>query len=161
METSPGEVRAIQSLIVQGNSLAAIRSLLIDRGAQPEQAEKQIAEAQLLLCQAANVDPIVEYGAAITRLTTLYKATSAAKDHRTALAIQKEINRLLGLYKETVDGGARDPASESALAEIEAVKTHLLPLELLPAELPVSEHARIAAAMIVQHRSGAGRDGAG
>jgi hypothetical protein len=55
-----------------------------------------IAEAQAKLIEAAaNIDPEAERGKSIARLNFLYQEATKCQDHKTALSIQKEINRML------------------------------------------------------------------
>ena len=50
----------------------------------------------------ANAEPDQTYrlGQSLSRLDDLYKKSSAIQDYKTCLAVQKEINRLLGLDEE-------------------------------------------------------------
>lgn len=76
---------------------------------------------------------------------------SLQDDLPTALRAQVEINKLLDLFsvaKAHAERGEGENAPTADGGELDAVASHLLPLNLAPATYPLSEHARIAADMI-------------
>ena len=83
----------------------------------------------------------------IARLNEIYDKSIDTDDCKTALATQKELNKLHNLYK-------REKPIESNLnalklkQELDTIAEHLRPLELAADEYPLSEVARIAAEMI-------------
>jgi hypothetical protein len=85
---------------------------------------------------------------AIRRLEAMYQEARSIpddKEAKTALAISKELHRLLGLYT------APEPAEESTgeQAALAAIRAHLEPLGLGPAGTPVEELARLEALKIL------------
>ena len=97
------------------------RSSILEYARDPDQAWKDkdaaidefISEAETKLAdEAANIDPQAEAGKAIARLNHLYQEAIKCQDHKTALSIQKEINKLLALSLGTK--AASTPASQPA-----------------------------------------------
>ena len=108
-----------------------------------------VKEARDRLALAADVDRRHELGKAIQRLEGLF-TQALEEDAKTALAVQKELNRLMCLYEVTEPVKAADRGTESQ-QELARIADHLLPLNLAPAEYPLSGHARIAADLLRQH----------
>ncbi len=76
----------------------------------PKQIDSYIAEANTQLAEeAAAIDTETELGKAIARLNHLYMEAVKVQDHKTALAIQKELNKVLVLKVK-----ARAPAAQPA-----------------------------------------------
>lgn len=67
---------------------------------EKRQIDNYIHEAMQLLREMGKVDRDAEFGKAIERLNKLYMARLKIKDHKVCLAIQKELNTLLGLNAE-------------------------------------------------------------
>jgi hypothetical protein len=65
-----------------------------------------------LAAEALKIDPETEFGKAIARLNHLYMSAQKVQDFKTALAIQKEINKLLALKMKPRTPAASQPASE-------------------------------------------------
>lgn len=110
-----------------------------------------LLEVSRRLLAAADVDRERELGTAIVRTDTIFRKAMVEGDNKTALAAQRELNRLLGLYRDGEEAGATKTdfqAAANAVEILEAVKRHLLPLKLAPADYPIQEHARIAATII-------------
>ena len=61
-------------------------------------ARRTVAEARQRITVAADYARDEQLGKAVMRLDDLYAKSIAAKDTRTALQAQRELNRLLGLY---------------------------------------------------------------
>lgn len=106
-----------------------------------DQAAAAMAEATRRISAAAAYALDDELGAARIRLAELFARASKVQDFKTALAIQKETNKLLALYQSrtAAAGGsattaADDTAGETtaALAELAAARAHLA--TLLPAK---------------------------
>lgn len=74
--------------------------------------------------------------------------------------MQREINRLTGLYRPANLGSFDNVASESA-EELAAVGECLLPLRLTSEAHPLREHARLAAQKIAELEAGISQEGAG
>lgn len=71
-----------------------------------------IAAATSELAKAALVDVEAELGKSLERLNTLFQNASKVQDFKTALSIQKEINKVLEL--KIVAAGKAKPAGQSA-----------------------------------------------
>jgi hypothetical protein len=97
------------------------RASILEYARDPDNAWKDketaidefITEAETKLAdEAANIDPQAEAGKAIARLNHLYQEAIKCQDHKTALSIQKEINKMLAL---TLRGTpASKPATQPA-----------------------------------------------
>ena len=88
------------TLICRGLDRATILAYAAENGwdETPDQIDELIAAANEELAKAAaNVDLEKEFGKAIARLDRLYMDASKVQDLKTALAVQKEINKLLAL----------------------------------------------------------------
>ena len=116
----------------------------------PEEVQTVIAEARKRLTLAADYNRDEMLGTAITRLNTLWSRCISDRtlDLSKALAVQREINRLGGLYrtaKAEWDSPTGDTnGSEGVAEEVAAAAGYLFPLELAPAHVPLAEHARLA-----------------
>ena len=121
---------------------ACIAKLEVD----PARVKAVIAEARKRLTLAAEYNRDELLGTALTRLNDLYSRCIRTQNEAKALDVQREINRLTGLYGQSppveVEGNAE------AVEEIEAVGEHLLALELTGPAYPLREHARLAAQRI-------------
>ena len=128
-------------LIVSGLPAAELPAAVQELGASKRRIRNIIDAARKKIVQAASVDRVTAIGKAIVRLEDLYARALKASDLRTALASEKELNRLLDLK--------RQPSKKVAgNDELEAIARHLLPLKLADAEHPLREHARLAAELI-------------
>ncbi len=89
-----------------------------------------------------------QIGQAVARLDAMFKAATAAKDSKTALQAQRELNRLLDLY--TGPGRSESGGEEvtDLRRQLDLIAGHLLPLKLADEGYPVEEHARLAAEFI-------------
>ena len=80
----------------------------------------------------------------------VYDKAMEKGDAKTALQVQKEINKL----KQLITKDEEEPKDEenqlniNAVEELEKIASHLLPLELADKDYPLREHARIAAERI-------------
>jgi hypothetical protein len=111
-----------------------------------------VAEARQRITVAADYARDEQLGKAVMRLDDLYAKSIAAKDTRTALQAQRELNRLMGLYAAAdAAAAAGDSGDDDAARRLELVASYLLPLNLTDERYPVEEHARIAAEIIRSH----------
>lgn len=108
-----------------------------------DQADAAIDEAGRRIRLAAACDFDRELGTAKTRLAQLYGQAAKVMDFKTALAVQKETNKLLGLHARSP--AAADPAGgddTDALELLAAVRDQLAPLVDADADEPLEEIAR-------------------
>jgi hypothetical protein len=130
---------------------ACIAKLDVD----PAQVRAVVAEARKRLTLAAEYNRDELLGTALTRLNDLYgRCIRAGGDGNgpnlaKALDVQKELNRLTGLYRPTGLLAPEHGASE-AEEELEAIGEYLLPLALAGEGYPLREHARLAAQRITE-----------
>jgi hypothetical protein len=137
---------------LSGNDLvnACIAKLEVD----PAQVKGVIDEARKRLTVAADYNRDELLGTALTRLNDLYarcirQVADGNPNLGKALDVQREINRLVGLYRQPSlppSGGSEGGGETSD--ELAAVAEHLLPLGLADEHLPLREHARLAAQRI-------------
>lgn len=125
-------------------------------GLSPVEADAAIAEARRKIHLAAAVDHDFELGKAQTRLADLFQKATKTQDYKTALAIQKELNRLLALYpnRATItagDGQAED--LEGILEELSAARGHLAPLVNATDDEPLDDIARRVVALFTAGRN--------
>ncbi len=138
-------------LLVRHRDAGTARRQLIAEGVDPGTAEATVADARRRLTLAAGYDRVEELGRAIQRLNDLFELARAGLDQAplgpsaasiTSCAnIQKEINRLLDLYRPG-ELPAGELSEESA--ELRLVRDYLEPFNLGDPELPVSELVRLA-----------------
>jgi len=113
-----------------------------------------LAEARSMILSAAKRDRKAQAGMSISRLNDLYSRCLREGDLPTALAVQKDMNRLDDLYNA-------DPATDDDVAgdadelrdQTKAALAYLLPLKLADADRPLSEHARLAVGRVVELES--------
>jgi len=116
-----------------------------------------IAEARKRLTLAAEYNRDEMLGTALTRLNDLYSrcirtaGEGSGPNLAKALDVQREINRLTGLYRPASLGSYAVPGQPGEAAEeLAAVGEHLFPLALAGDNYPLREHARLAAQRIAE-----------
>lgn len=126
-------------------------------GLTAKAAEAAIAEAQRRLALVAGFDRTKELGRAISRLNNLYRRSLQIQDCKTALGVQRELNRLLALGSAAPIGAgvhADDPDAPDPPDDAGRAAAHLR--RAYPAEnLPLDELARMAAAELIDTRNAA------
>ena len=158
MNTRPAEHPAIDKvllLMVSGLSQAELTAACIGKlEVAPEETASVIAQARRKLTLAADYNRDEQIGTAVTRLNDIYARAIRAQDIKTGLVAQKELNKLLDLYRMTSEHAAETNDGEESgppQAELDAIRGHLLPLNLAEASYPLREHARIAAEIVRDH----------
>lgn len=129
-------------------------------GMTPQAAEAAYDEARRRITLAADFNRVAEIGLAVARLNDLYGRSFRAADFKVALATQRELNKLLDLYAreaaatgtKAAGGEAGNNDAEALRAELDAIRAHLLPLELAAETYPLREHARLAAEIVRENR---------
>lgn len=92
-------VKAVSNLLLRGASRADIVHYSAENwGIKERQAHQYIIDANKGFAETAAFSVDDQVGIAIDRLSRLYLYHLDAKDFRDALSVQKELNKLLGLY---------------------------------------------------------------
>lgn len=102
-------IELVSSMLVRGETRAKIvQDVTKKYGVQARMVDHYIARANAALAKAAEHRREVELGKAIIRLNTLYLKAGRVGDHKTQLAVQRELCTLLGLYPAGTasEGGA-------------------------------------------------------
>lgn len=140
-------------LLISGMSTGAAETFCLQQGADPDAAKAIVGEARKRITLTADYARDEQLGRAIMRLEDLYAKSIAATDTRTALQAQRELNRLLRLHEPSEP--ATPAADPQELAEarrlLDSVRNYLLDLNLAPADVPIDEHARVAAELLIDH----------
>jgi hypothetical protein len=142
-------------LLVSGLARSAVEEAVGKLGLTGDAASSALAEARMRIQVAARWDRDDQLGTALVRLNDIYRRALAVQDAKTALGVQKELNRLLDLYrtpaappqKEIVD---RPSPEASASAEVAAARAHLAPLGLGNEKTPLAELCRLAVLRIIE-----------
>jgi len=151
MTTGQEARNQVVMLLTNGISMDAAESMLMQKhGMSLEQARECVTDARQRITIAADFSRDEQIGKAVMRFEDLYTKSIAAKDTRTALQAQRELNRLLGLYSRGDEGGGTEATTEAqeAVKKLELIAGYLLPLRLTHEGYPVEEHARIASEII-------------
>jgi len=159
MNTRPAEHPAIDKvllLMVSGLSPADLTAACIGKlDVPPDQVAGVIASARRKLTLAADYNRDEQIGTAVTRLNDIYARAIRSQDIKTGLVAQKEINKLMDLYRMTPeragDGSEGEEGGGPERMELAAIREHLLPLGLAATDYPLREHARIAAEVVRDH----------
>ena len=141
-------------LLVNGMGVEQAESFCVEESScTPEAAARIVSDARKRVVLAAQFDLSEETGKAFRRLEAIYSKASAERDLKTALQAQREMNQLLGLYRDKrapdpgPDGSQDGPSVDPRVAAIEG---HLRPLGLAPPETPIEEVARLAVQKILE-----------
>lgn len=134
-------------MILKGEDRATIRASLTVAGATPAIIKTAIEQASKRIAIAANYDKTEQVGLSIKRLNEIFGTSVEMADPKTALAAQKELNKLMDLYRAE-PGEANSEGESAAEKEINAALAHLQPLEIAHPDTPLSELCRIAAQLI-------------
>ena len=150
MTTGQEARNQVVMLLTNGISMDAAESMLMQKhGMSLEQARECVTDARQRITIAADFSRDEQIGKAVMRFEDLYTKSIAAKDTRTALQAQRELNRLLGLYVHGGnDNGGDIPDNSEAQQKLDLIASYLLPLRLANEGYPVEEHARIASEII-------------
>jgi len=133
-------------LLVSGLATEAVVEALVSKmGLSRKQAATAVKKAEKKIVIAANYDRTKELGTAIARLHDLYRRAVAIQDTKTALQIQRELNKLLDLYdRPAANAEPLDTGHE------ELARQYLIRLGLGDEATPLVELCRRAAAKILQ-----------
>ena len=134
------------------------------RTAEPDPSSKQPAESESACGDGSSVTSRhrsssgeadyfdKEFTAAVECLKDLYAKSYEVADYAVALRVRKELNQLLRLHDRPGDEDRIDPNVHDELVRVlELVRGHLVPLGLAKESNPVQEHARMAAAYVMNH----------
>lgn len=139
-------------LLIKVPNLSTVRAACLDNLKIPaERVDAAIAEARLEITRAADVHRDEEFGKAVKRLENLFSDSNKIKDYKTALAVQKDLSRLIGLYPTGTQQAAETGESEESAA-LARIREHLEPLDLAPPGTPVEELVRLATLIVFETR---------
>jgi len=133
--------------LVKGGSVDDAIGRLVATGISQSVAKTSVDEARKAITLSADYVRDEQLNKAVSRIETLHKKSFTAKDYKTALQAQKELNRLLGLY-----GSKQVESSDGSECEkqIHLIEGYILPLNLADETLPLVEHVRIASERLRQ-----------
>lgn len=140
------------ALLTGGMPAAGVEEFLTGKkGQQSDRARELVAEARRRITLTADYTKDEQLGLAIRRVEEIYAKAMIAKEPKTALQAQKELSKLLSLYTPRKSTAIdRDVDIAGMKKSLELIAAHLLPLGLAPKELPLEEHARLAALHIMR-----------
>lgn len=153
MPAPPAMLQKVILLLVSGLPEDAVIAACTDNLGMPEaDARATYQEARRRIILAAHYHPDEQLGTSITRLNDLYARSLKIQDNKTALAVQRELNRLLDLDR-------RPPAIAEVLGPIDpedvaAARRHLEAAGLAPAGAPLAELARLTIARLIDLEAG-------
>lgn len=137
----PAVLDRVVWLLVSLRSIAAVtKACGVTLQLSVSQTEQAIAEGLRVIKLASSMDFDHELGCAKTRLEELYEKSVTGRDIKLALAVQKELNKLLSLYPSGVP--IADGADDSVFGELAACRAHLATLVETSDDEPVDEIAR-------------------
>ncbi len=149
MSVSEENLNKIIIALVSGASNEMAEQICVSKlGLKLKDAKSAIIDARKQITVAADFNRVDELGTAIIRLQDVYAKSMRVQDTKTALAAQKELNKLLDLYRAVEHAqsmGGDLEAVSIAEQELAAIAQHLLPLNLAKKDYPLSGHARIVA----------------
>ena len=144
-------------LLVSGLARSAIADAVGKLGLAPDQAATAIAEARTRIQIAAQWDRNEQLGTAMVRLNDCYRRAMAVQDTKTALAVQRELNRLMDLYRRAEEGNSASKqeadAKDAMAAEIAAARAHLAPLGLGDVDTPLAELCRLTVLQVLHGKT--------
>lgn len=143
-------------LLITARSRADVRTTCIEKlELSAFAAAAAMTEAARRINLAAQCDFDAELGAAKQRLADLYQRSVKIHDCKTALAVQRELSKLLALYQGKQTAAATEAAAPTEDSEeLEAVRAHLAPLVNATEDEPTHEIARRVVALFTVTRSG-------
>ena len=141
-------VEKLTRMLISGMGEAAVCAAAIDKLHLPsDRVDAHMTEARRQITLAADFNRDDELGKAIRRLNDCYQAARTIADIKTALACQRELNKLLRLHQPS---DLANPADEEESAHLAAIRGHLQPL--FDGQEPTHELARLAAAELTEYR---------
>ena len=144
-ELTDGELDQLVLLLISGTSLEKLKGYCVANFSMTEEEAVAAADqARRRISLAADFTKNEQLGMSINRLESIFSKATAAKDIKTALQAQRELNRLMGLYvsDKTQSTGA---GNEELERKLELIESYILPLQLTDITYPIEEHVRIAA----------------
>lgn len=147
----PRDLGPVLLLLVTMQSAAKVRAVCVEKLEIPDaEVDGVLADARRRLTVAADFHRDEEVGRALVRLGDLYERSLRVQDVKTALAAQKELNKLLDLYAGAPPAGGEDyHAGGQAAADLAAVRQHLAPLGLGGDDDSTVELARLAVEKLI------------
>tara|TARA_R100000808_G_scaffold1624_2_gene7220 strand:- start:1474 stop:1854 length:381 start_codon:yes stop_codon:yes gene_type:complete len=116
----PDPTEEMLKLATAGADSTQIEQKMQERGATPAQIAEGFRTVFDYYRAAAEFNEDIERGRAYARLNLLFLSTMRVQDYKAALAVQKEINKLIHLYDKQ-DNNPLDLAIEEAIRIAEDV----------------------------------------
>ena len=144
-DLDPAILEKVSILLITLRSVAETKRAVVEKlDVGEKHADAYIEAARDHLAKIASCDLTEEFGKALARLNDLYQRAVELLDVKTALATQKELNRLLDLRRPPGDAG------DNTGGEMAAIRQHLEPLKLTDdPDAPTAELARLASLKIL------------
>lgn len=153
MSASESEISRAVMLLVSGASVEkAVQYFINQFRMEPENAAAVVQEARRQLTLAADFVRDEQLGTAIARLNNLYTKAIEAEDIKTALQAQKELNKLMDLYRPASGGGGSEDETHELRNQMDLIERYILPLKLTDERYPIEEHVRVAAEIIRENK---------
>lgn len=153
MELNQADIERLVMLLVSGFTVdKAVEYCKTHFGLSTEEAEEAVGDARKKLTLAADFVRDEQLGTAIARLNSLYVKAIGEADIKTALQAQRELNKLMGLYKAESDRGGEDGEGSLYREKLELIQQYILPLGLVDERYPIEEHVRVAAEIVREQK---------
>ena len=129
-------------LLVTSRDRELVQQVCVEKlGLSEADARAAIEQALQEITLAADFDRREQIGKAVIRLEDIYEKSMRVQEQKNALATQKEISKLLGLYP-VADQDTADTQEENSV--LDEIREYLLPLELGKPEVSTLELVRLA-----------------
>jgi len=151
-EATEGALDKIILLLVSGVGRSTITEAVGKLGLAGDAAATAIAEAQTRIAIAARWDRNEQMGTALVRLNDCYRRALGSEDAKTALAVQREINRLLTLSAPPAPDPAPLGTAMSAAAtdsDAAAARAHLAALGFEDEGISLAEMCRLTVLRVI------------
>ena len=148
----PDVIDKLVPLLVSNLTTGQINAAAEKLGLLSQDLPSALALVKRRITIAADYDRDQQVGTAFVRLNDIYRRSLTVQDVKTALAAQKELNKLLSLYAAIpIDVQTAEPKVGDE--ETEGAMEHLSSLGLAPEGTGLSELCRLAVARILKLES--------
>lgn len=145
-ELDPAAMDMLVIATVSGMSRKGLQDTAIKLDIPEAYIDAALVAVRKRITIAAEFDRDAEVGIAYTRLNDVYRRALTGQDMKTALAAQKELNKLIGLYDRSADL----PVSSSSNVDAALAREHLVGLGIGGSDDSLAELARQVAARFME-----------